>query len=143
MSFCFWLIKDKCINFYLKNTIDFLLEKRDKWRALNPHNETIQMTDFNHASVFVGTKSTGALYVFDNNQNSILRIGNNCILGNNVQFIMHRFDDTKKTDIIIGNNVTIGSNTIILCGISVGDNIIIPIGSVITKDIPNDTVIYQ
>lgn len=40
----------------------------------------------------------------------------------------------------IGKNVWIGGNTIILPGITIGDNTVIGAGSVVTKDIPADCV---
>tara|TARA_B110000503_G_scaffold72285_1_gene111814 strand:- start:1009 stop:1188 length:180 start_codon:yes stop_codon:yes gene_type:complete len=42
---------------------------------------------------------------------------------------------------MIGNNVWIGLNSIILKGVSVGDNTIIAAGSVVTKSFGNNLVI--
>ena len=40
----------------------------------------------------------------------------------------------------IGNNVYIGTNCIILPGVIIGDNVIIGAGSIVTKNIPSNTV---
>ena len=40
----------------------------------------------------------------------------------------------------IGRNVWIGSNTVILPGVTIGDNTVIGAGSVVTKDIPENVV---
>ena len=40
----------------------------------------------------------------------------------------------------IGNNVFIGMNTTILKGTTIGDNVIIGAGSVVSKSIPNNCV---
>ena len=40
--------------------------------------------------------------------------------------------------ITIGNNVWIGGNTVILPGVSIGDNVVIGAGSVVAKDIPDN-----
>lgn len=40
----------------------------------------------------------------------------------------------------IGNNVWLGENVTILKGVTIGDNVIIGIGSVVTKDIPSNSV---
>ena len=40
----------------------------------------------------------------------------------------------------IGNNVWIGGNTVILPGVTIGDNAVIGAGSVVTKDIPANAV---
>ena len=42
----------------------------------------------------------------------------------------------------IGNNVWIGGNVTILPGVTIGDNSTIGAGSVVTKDIPSNTVVY-
>lgn len=44
--------------------------------------------------------------------------------------------------ITIGNNVWIGGNTVIQPGVTIGDNTVIGAGSVVTKDIPANTVAY-
>lgn len=41
----------------------------------------------------------------------------------------------------IGNNVWLGENVTILKGVTIGDNVIIGIGSVVTKDIPSNSVV--
>ena len=42
--------------------------------------------------------------------------------------------------VIIGNNVHIGINSIIMPGVTIGDNVIIGAGAVVTKDIPSNSV---
>ena len=42
----------------------------------------------------------------------------------------------------IGNNVWIGGNCVILPGITIGDNVTIGAGSIVTKDIPSNVVAY-
>lgn len=40
----------------------------------------------------------------------------------------------------VGSNVFFGNNCIILPGVTIGDNVVIGAGSVVTKDIPSNTV---
>lgn len=47
---------------------------------------------------------------------------------------------TSKGEIIIGNNVWIGDKVTILAGIHIGDNVIIGANSVVTHDIPSNSV---
>lgn len=42
----------------------------------------------------------------------------------------------------VGNNVWIGGNVTVLPGVTIGDNVVIGAGSVVTKDIPSNTVAY-
>jgi len=43
-------------------------------------------------------------------------------------------------DVHIGNNVWIGANTVIVPGVTIGDDTVIGAGSVVTKDIPSHVV---
>ena len=41
----------------------------------------------------------------------------------------------------IGNNVTVNANAVVIGAISIGDNAIIGAGSVVTKNVPADSVV--
>ena len=47
----------------------------------------------------------------------------------------------SKGEIIIGNNVWIGDKATILAGVTIGDNVIVGANSVVTKDIPSNTMV--
>jgi acetyltransferase-like isoleucine patch superfamily enzyme len=76
-----------------------------------------------------------------------VRLGENTFVGHGVMFINDIFSDSdsvsqwKKRETIIGKNVRIGSNTTIL-PVTIGDNTIIGAGSVVTKNIPADSIAY-
>lgn len=77
-----------------------------------------------------------------------ISIGNHVDIGPNVCIYDH--DHSKKSPtgfvtapISIGNDVWIGANCVILKGVTVGDNCVIAAGSVITHDIPANSVVYQ
>ena len=42
--------------------------------------------------------------------------------------------------ITVGNNVWIGGNVVVVPGVTIGDNCVIGAGSVVTKDIPANTL---
>ena len=44
------------------------------------------------------------------------------------------------TGIVIGNNVWIGGNATILDGVTIGNNCVIGAGSVVTKNIPDNSI---
>ena len=78
-------------------------------------------------------------------------IGNNVFIAPNVQFYtaMHPLDldDRKKhigfaAPITIGNDVWIGGGCIIMPGVTIGDGVTIGAGSVVTKDIPANSVAF-
>ncbi|WP_245864828.1 DapH/DapD/GlmU-related protein [Terribacillus aidingensis] len=43
--------------------------------------------------------------------------------------------------ITIGNDVWIGGSCVILAGVKVGDNSVVAAGSVVTKDVPANTIV--
>jgi acetyltransferase-like isoleucine patch superfamily enzyme len=75
-----------------------------------------------------------------------VEIGNNTFIAHGVMFTNDLFDseDTKNWKLKktkIGNNCRIGSNATIL-PVVIGDNVIIGAGSVVTKNIPDNSVVY-
>lgn len=81
----------------------------------------------------------------------IITLGDNVHISDGVRFLTHdggarlfreRVPDLEVTKPIkIGNNVFIGNCAILLPGVSVGNNVVVGAGSVITHDIPDNTVI--
>lgn len=79
-----------------------------------------------------------------------IKLGDNVHITRDVMFVTHdggtllfrnKVPDLEITKpIIVGNNVYIGVKTIIMPGVRIGNNVIIAAGSVVTKDIPDDTV---
>lgn len=76
----------------------------------------------------------------------LITIGDNVTLGNDVHIIAHDASTkrslgfTKIGLVTIGNGSFIGQNSTILPNVKIGDNCIIGAGSVVTKDVPNDSV---
>ena len=88
-------------------------------------------------------------------------IGNNALIAPNVQIYTafhpnnagERFESPKEdgsfafrktqtAPVIIGDNVWIGGGVIILPGVTIGNNVVIGAGSVVTKDIPDNTIAF-
>lgn len=81
----------------------------------------------------------------------IVHIGNDCHITKDVLFLTHDggtliFEKHEIQDfiltgkIVVGNNSYIGTRTIILPGVTIGDNCIIGAGSIVSKDIPDNSV---
>lgn len=75
-------------------------------------------------------------------------IGDDCLIGHNVVLatLNHDLDPSKRGDlhparIVIGRNVWIGANVTILPGITIGDNAVVAAAAVVTKDVPENTVV--
>ena len=74
-------------------------------------------------------------------------IGENSLIGHNaiLATLNHNVDPYNRADLYpkpihIGKRVWIGSGSIVLPGITIGDNSIVGAGSVVTKDIPPNTI---
>lgn len=76
----------------------------------------------------------------------LISIGDNCTLAPNVRLIAHdasmqrAMGVTLIGKIVIHDNCFIGDSTLILPGVRIGPNTIIGSGSVVTKDIPDNSV---
>ncbi len=87
------------------------------------------------------------------NVHSKVLLGNNVIIGENVCIYDHdhlvslnvkkRRRNFNVRNVIIGNNVWIGSNVVILKGVEIGDGSIISAGSIVTKNIPEKSILLQ
>ena len=87
----------------------------------------------------------------------LIFIGNNVRIASGVNFITHdvlhnvlnhlpeemRGETVfreKKGKIVIGDNVFIGANSLIMYNVTIGSNVVIGAGSVVTKDLPDNSV---
>lgn len=79
-----------------------------------------------------------------------VRIGDYCMIGPNtlITTVGHpispkgrRERKAQGTPVKIGNDVWIGGNCTILPGVTIGNNVIIAAGAVVTKDVPDNSVV--
>lgn len=81
----------------------------------------------------------------------IITIGSNVHITDGVKFITHdggtllfrdKVHDLEITKpIVVGDNVYIGNNAIILPGVKIGSNVVIGAGAIVSKDIPDNSVV--
>lgn len=84
----------------------------------------------------------------------LVKLGNHVRITAGVKFFTHdgaiwvaRGLDSKLSTydcfkpIIVGNNVMIGARTLIMPGVVIGNNVIIGGGSIVTKDIPSNSIV--
>ena len=78
-----------------------------------------------------------------------VKFGNNVFIAPNCSFYTagHPLDAERRNKgleyakpIKVGNNVWIGGNVCVLPGVTIGDNVVIGAGSIVTKDIPSNVV---
>lgn len=80
-----------------------------------------------------------------------ITIGKNCFLGPNMQLYTPNHHPNNKElrregwqydlPITIGDDCWFGGSVIVLPGITIGDNVVVGAGSVVTHDIPSNTVV--
>jgi acetyltransferase-like isoleucine patch superfamily enzyme len=83
-----------------------------------------------------------------------VHIADNVFVGHNVTFIndkiprattadgqMQSEADWKVVETFVKKGASIGSSATILCGVSIGENSIVGAGSVVTKDVPANTIV--
>lgn len=81
-------------------------------------------------------------------------IEDNVFIGHNVTFINDKYpratnpDGSMQTDAdwkviptLVKRGASIGSSATILCGVTIGENAIVGAGSVVTKDVPDNTIV--
>ncbi|MEX6216490.1 acyltransferase [Mammaliicoccus sciuri] len=81
----------------------------------------------------------------------LIKLGDHVTLTKGVAFITHDGgvwvfrDEEENIDVFgkieIGNNVFIGLNSLILPGVTIGDNVVVAAGSVVTKNIESNCVV--
>ncbi|MCQ1060320.1 sugar O-acetyltransferase [Photobacterium sp. DNB23_23_1] len=78
-----------------------------------------------------------------------INIGDNCMLAPGVVIATagHPLDPVERASgeefakkITIGNDVWLGANATVCPGVTIGDNVVVGAGSVVTKDLPANTV---
>ena len=89
--------------------------------------------------------------VIDTSRPSLVSIGNNCYMNRNFVLLTHDWVTKVFIEsgreflpssgrVRIGNIVSFGQNVMILKGVTIGDNCFIGAGSIVTKDIPANSI---
>lgn len=99
----------------------------------------------------VGTHIDADSCVIDTTRPSLVSIGSNCYINRNFTLLTHDWTSyvflnsgrefiNCSGKVVIGNNVSFGQNVFVLKGVSIGDNCFIGAGSIVTKDIPSNSI---
>jgi acetyltransferase-like isoleucine patch superfamily enzyme len=80
-----------------------------------------------------------------------IKIGDNCLIGHNVEIYdsdFHNIEPSRRLEnshlckeVIIGNNVFIGANVKLLKGVTIGNNSVVALGTIVTRSFPENVVI--
>ena len=70
------------------------------------------------------------------------KIGNNVFIGPSVSLTNDPFPPSEKLiGVVINDNAIIGSRAVIKAGVTIGENSVVAMGAVVTKDVPPNTVV--
>ena len=70
-----------------------------------------------------------------------VHIGKDSYLAGGVIFFTHDYCRAIHADTFLGEKCFVGSNAIIMCGVKIGDEVIIGSGTIVTKDIPSNSIV--
>lgn len=124
------------------NLIDFV-----RRRVINPVSYAIKL------GVKVGNGCEFYKDIMWGSEPYLISIGNNVRITSGCKFVTHdggiwvlrNLNGIKNADIfgriIIKNNVHIGMNSIIMPGVTIGNNCIIGCGAIVTKDVPDNSIV--
>lgn len=70
-----------------------------------------------------------------------IHIGNNVWILSGAMILAHDYCRGLKIDTYIGSNTIIGVRSIVLPGLKIGNHVIVGAGSVVTKDVPDNTIV--
>lgn len=98
-----------------------------------------------------GTMVRHKTCLIDMTRPSLITIGENCFLNDHFTLLTHDFVSgvfvnsgrtfiNSSGRVKIGNNVRFGHNVMVLKGVTIGDNCFIGAGSIVSKDIPSNSV---
>lgn len=70
-----------------------------------------------------------------------IHIGEESYVASGAMIFSHDFSRGIHKDTHIGNRCFIGANSIVMSGITIGDEVIVGAGSVVTKDVPSRCIV--
>ena len=103
-----------------------------------------------NAGVIMGKHNKIESYFWSSAEPYLITIGNHCALTEGSKIYTHggarvargkypNFDIFGK--VVLGNRVYVGSGAKIMPGVTIGDNVLIAAGSIVTKSIPSNVVV--
>lgn len=70
-----------------------------------------------------------------------IHIGEESYIASGAIVFTHDFCRSLHQDTYIGKRCFIGANAIIMCGVKIGDEVIVGSGAIVTKDVPSNCIV--
>ena len=129
-----------------------VLEIQDGVKILNRHRMCDILCEGNNVHIIIGKNTTiQSAHINAQEDNSEIVIGENCMFSEDI--IIRTSDSHSILDnetgmrinvaksVHIGNHVWIAARACILKGVSIGDNSIVGVGSIVTRNVPNNVIV--
>ena len=79
--------------------------------------------------------------VIDKNNSKGIYIGEYTYLAGGAIIFAHDYCRSMYKETRIGKKCFIGANAMIMCGVTIGDEVIVGAGSIVTKDVPSNSIV--
>lgn len=70
-----------------------------------------------------------------------VKIGDGSYLAFDSVVLCHDMSRNVQRDVVIGKNCFIGARSILMPGVTIGDEVVVATGAVVTKDVPNNCIV--
>ena len=70
-----------------------------------------------------------------------IHIGEESFVASSATILAHDFSRGIHRDTVIGKRCFIGVNVVVMCGVTIGDEVIVGAGAIVTKDVPSRCVV--
>lgn len=147
---------DYVINQYIERCSERLLRNLLKKVGVNVSNNAnirpgliLENTYFNYSNLNIGNRCYIGRKVFCDLADSIY-INNDCVVSGGVTILTHQdvggrilssYYKRKQGSVTLQDGCWIGENSTILCGVTIGKCSVVAAGAVVTKDVPEYTVV--
>ena len=119
-------------------------ERFKKWKS--PNIEEGKLTEYNwlvqnKEGLKLGEKTDIGAFTYINAKNGVV-VEENVQIGSHCSIYSLSTIDEKEGKIILKKNCRIGTHSVVMPGVTVGENSIVGAFSFVTKDIPDNVVAY-
>ncbi|MFC1869956.1 acyltransferase [Chloroflexota bacterium] len=102
-----------------------------KWNWMCQYQENLELGENTDIGAFTYINAKYGVEIQEN-----VQVGSHCSI-----YSWSTIDD-KKGKIVIGRNAKIGSHSVIMPGVTIGENAVIGAFSFVTEDVPDDTLVF-
>ncbi len=77
----------------------------------------------------------------DKTKPKLIHIGDESYIASGAIIFSHDFSRKLYKDTYVGKRCFIGANAIVMCGVRIGDEVVVGSGAIVTKDVPSHCIV--